>query len=201
MRLMALASGFAFVLSGMAVAQQCRQAKFNGRVEGGDTFNQPLGSDLEFEIWPLRNEGGEIKVEPHGFAKDWAYVVTPPWRLGNAQWMGNGYGETVRYQLSYLHEIRFVLTAADYERMFTLVRDGLWPYNAKDPEHVGDAYLDALGRVPTGLVAIKPTGYDKLGASDQARWMEFEATVTVPKTFAASNELKWAKAPCPPPPK
>jgi hypothetical protein len=190
----------AFLLIGTAFAQQCQQAKFKGRVNGGEDFVQALGTGIEFRLRAAKDEGGwELSVNPLASDDDWAYVVTPPLRFGNAEYLANGYGETVRDQLARQHEIRFVLNAATYERIFKLVQDALWPYSAKDPDNAAPAYLAALHDTPSGLLVLNPTEYDKLGASDQVGWMEFAVTVTVPKTFAGSKDLKWTAAACPPP--
>jgi hypothetical protein len=189
------------VLAGAAAAQQCRQAKFAGRVDAGDNFTQALGDTLEFRIRGEKGEdsGWELSVNPRGSDDDWAYVVTPPLRSGNAEYMANGYGQTVREQLARPHEITFVLDEVTYQRMSKLADDALWPYNAKDPDNAASAYFNALHDATTGLLVLKATDYDKLGASDQARWMQFEATVTVPKTFAVSDELHWIAVKCPAP--
>lgn len=114
---------------------------------------------------------------------------------------GQRLGETVRRQLEFAHVVRFVLTVNDHERMSRLVEDALWPYYAKDPEHAVENYLDALSKIPTGLLVVNAINYDKLGSSDQVRWMDFDVTVTVPSTFDATGELKWTTAPCPAPPR
>ena len=115
--------------------------------------------------------------------------------------MGNGYGETVRHQLERTHEMRFVLNQADYERFGKLIDEVLWPTDPKDADLTRDNYERASQAVSTGLLIVKPLDYDKLGPSDQAAWMEFEAVVTVPKAFVGSADLKWNQTSCPALPK
>jgi len=189
-------------LSAALAFAQCRQAQFKGHINGGETFNQALGSDLEFEIWPKGDSGGwQFRVSPHGFTADWAHVVTPPLSGDNSQRLDNGYGETVRYELGYPHEIRFVLNKSDYDHMKKLVDEALSPHTGGDSNEPLSAYLEALAKVATGLAVLMPIDYDKLGPSDQASWMDFQVTVTVPKSFATTEEVNWMDTACPAPPR
>ena len=110
------------------------------------------------------------------------------------------YGETVRYELGHSHEIRFVLNKSDYDHVKKLVDEALSPPTGDNPNEPVSAYLEALGKVTTGIAVLRPIDYDKPGASDQASWMDFQVTVTVPKDFATTEELKWVDATCPAPP-
>ena len=189
------------LLSQSVLAQQCRQAKFKGHLASGEGFTQTIGAGLELRLEPVPNDGGwDASVSPHGSDDDWAYIVNPPFHFGNSQCMSSEYGETVRERLSHPHEINFVLTASDYDRMLTLAKDALWPYNSKNPEHAPSNYEKALAKVPKGLLVVQPIDYDRQGPSDQASWMDFEVVVIVPDSFAGNPTLKWASASCTTPP-
>jgi hypothetical protein len=190
------------VLLGVTRAQQCKQTTFRARVSGGQGFSRALGGNLEFHLDSFVDNGGwAVRVSPSGTDKDWAYVVTPPLRFANAEWMGNGYGETVRHQLERTHEMRFVLNQEDYDRFGKLIDEALWPADPKDADRTRDNYERASQAVSTGRLLVKPLDFDKLGPTDQAAWMDFEVVVTVPKNFGGSTDLKWSDTSCPAPPK
>lgn len=174
-------------------AQECRRTQFKGRVKGGEKFVQAIGSQVEFTLEPFRDdEGWMIRLGPPASDKDWAYVVNPPFHSDNSQYMGTAYNDTVRYQLQHVHEVRFATNTAQYEAFEKLAAE------AERRAESGDAYLKALRAGGLGLLTIKALNYDKLGPSDHASWMEFEATVAVPKDFATDENLKWSDSRCPP---
>jgi hypothetical protein len=174
-------------------AQQCRQTTFKGRVQGGEKFVQTIGKNLEFELEPFKDDQGwHIRVGPAGSADDWAWAVNPPFHSDNAQDLDTGYGETVRDQLQRTHTVRFPTSREQYQSFQKLAEAA-----QKDPND-GQAYLDALKKGSMGLVFVKAVDYDKQGSSDQVGWMNFEASVTVPKDFAATEVLNWSDATCQP---
>jgi hypothetical protein len=171
-----------------------------GTVKGGDSFQQPLGNGLILHLDPLKDKWGwEIVVSPQESTRDdWAYPVNPPLRFGNSQYMGTGYGESVKQKLSYPHEIRFLLTNADYSRMSKLVRNALWPYESPPPENAATEYLAALKSVATGIVILTPIDYDRGGPPETVEWMKFKAVFIVPRGFTATSELHWKTGTCGP---
>ena len=183
------------LLPGACTAQQCRQTTFKGRVEGGEKFIRAIGKNLEFELEPFKDDRGwHIRVGPAGSADDWAWVVNPPFHSGNAQDLDTGYGETVRYQLQHTHTVRFPTSREQYQSFQKLTEAA-----QKDPND-GQAYLDVLKKSSMGFVSVRAVDYDKLSPSDQVSWMSFEASVTVPKDFAAADTVKWTDVRCPPTP-
>jgi hypothetical protein len=182
------------LLCGLAEAEQCQQAKFKAHLTSEESFDQELGQGLEFELsLYANNEGWFIVVGPQGRSTDWAFVVNPPLQADNSQYMGNAYGDTVKYQLERSHEVYFPVSRAQYKAFEKLVDVAM-----KDP-NAGETYLEALRAAKLGLVIVQATDYDKLGQSDEATWMDFEATVTVPKNFSATKTLTWKDAACPAP--
>jgi hypothetical protein len=180
--------------------EPCRRAVFEARVRGGEAYSRLLGGGLVFHLQPQSgNQGWKIVVSPEGSQEDWAYPVNPPLRSANAQAMMTGWGESVRARLGYSHQVYFLLEKADYERMFQLVSDALWPYSAKDPEHATEAYFDALSHIRTGMVEVTALDYDRDGPPESVQWMRFRAVVTVPGDFAADPQLDWGTAACPAP--
>lgn len=190
-----------FVLMSInALAQSCLRASFQGTIKAADSFATPLGNGLVFHLNPLRDKWGwTVVVSPQNRATDdWAYPVNPPLRFGNSQYMGTGYGESVKQQLSYSHEISFLLSSADYERMSKLAEDALWPYKSSQPENATTKYLAALKDIARGTLAITPVDYESAGSPETVEWMKFRAVVIVPREFSGSNDLRWSSGSCKP---
>ncbi len=174
-------------------AQRCHQATFKGRLAGGQTFQQPIGADLDFALEPLgKNQGWFIRIGPHGSTADWASVVNPPFHSDNPQCMGSGYGDTVRYQLDRPHAVRFTTTSTQYGLFESMAGAAM---SGKDLE----GYRAALRKADLGLAVVEATNYDKLGPEDEARWMDFQVTLIVPNSYRTGNELQWSSAACPSP--
>ncbi len=183
--------------SAYALAQNCQTAKFNGQLKGSDAFQQSLGNGLVFRLIPLKdNWGWQIIISPRNSQDDWAYPVNPPLRFGNSQYLGTGYGETVKEQLKHEHEVRFLLTSTDYAQLFELAQDALWPYRAKEPNKATSDYLAALDRVKTGTVKLVALDYDKNGPPEKVNWMSFDAHVITPKGFHGDSGLDWRTIEC-----
>jgi hypothetical protein len=172
-------------------AQRCHQAKLSGHVVSGQAFQQSIGSGLDFWLDPfVKNQGWFIRIGPHGSTADWAFVVNPPFHADNSQYMGSGYGDTVRYQLERPHEVQFTTTSTQYG-LFESMADAAM--SGKDV----DGYWKALRKADLGLAVVEATNYDKLGPEDEARWMDFQVTVTVPNSYRTGDELQWLSAACP----
>lgn len=186
------------LISTSVVAQSCIGADFVGSAKGGDAFQQPLGNGLMLHLNPLRGKRGwEIVVSPQDrISDDWAYPVNPPLRFGNSQYMGTGYGESVKQKLMYPHEVRFLLTNADYSRLSKLAQDALWPSQSPQPENAATAYLAALKSVATGTVVLTPIDYDRSGSPETVEWMKFKVAVTVPTGFLGAKDLRWKPVTC-----
>ena len=189
---------FFLLISASSFGQPCIQSDFVSTVKGGDSFQQPLGNGLVLHFNPLKDKWGwEIVVsQEDNPGDDWAYPVNPPLRFGNSQYMGTGYGESVRQKLSYRHEIRFLLTKADYSRMSKLAHNALWPSESSQPENAASDYITALKSVPTGTVILTPVDYDRTGSPETVEWMKFTALVIAPPDFTGSSDLHWKARRC-----
>jgi hypothetical protein len=102
--------------SPLASAQSCHRAEFKGQVLGGGKFVQAIGTHLEFELQAFGdNKGWIIRLGPPGPREDWAWAVNPPLHSDSSQYMGTAYGDTVRYQLKHVHEVRFTINRVQHE--------------------------------------------------------------------------------------
>jgi hypothetical protein len=178
--------------------QQCRKAVFSGSINGGEPYSRELGSGLTLKLIPLKdNWGWEIQVRPHGRDDDYGYPLNPPLRGGNEQYLGTGYGLTAREQLSHEHEVRFLLDAADYQRIFKLASHALWPYQAPNPDNAAQLYFDGIAKARSGLIRLAISGSETNADGSEVKWMRFDATVIVPSSFEMVSDLKSVGAECP----
>jgi hypothetical protein len=178
--------------------EQCKKAVFSGSINGGEPYSRELGSGLTLKLIPLKdNWGWEIQVRPHDSNDDYGYPLNPPLRGGNAQYLGTGYGITAREQLSQEHEVRFILDAADYQRIFKLASDALWPYQAPNPDNAAQLYFDAIARAQSGLIRFAIRDFETNSDGNEVKWMRFDVTVIVPSNFEMASDLKGVSAECP----
>jgi hypothetical protein len=181
-------------------AQQCFKASQEGEVKGGEAYGLSIGQSLEFQLLPLKeNWGWQAQVSPEGDNEDWAYPVTPPYRGQNGEYLGTGYGDTVRTVLGYAHSFRFLTKAEDYKTLSDLIGDVLWPYQTKDPDAARTKFEDRKARSSTGGLRITPIDFDRSGPPETVKWMRFKLEIIVPEDFARSSNFNWAKSDCPAP--
>ncbi len=138
-----------------------------------------------------QNHGWEIRIGPVGSEEDWAWAVNPPYHADNSQYIGTGWGDTVRYQLGHPHLVWFLPSKAENDRMNAAAELAL------SGKSNSDEFRAALQAARKYLVTVNALDYDQRGAEEQAAWMDFEATVTVPTDFPGSHKLKWIPAACP----
>ena len=121
---------------------------------------------------------------------DYIYPVNPPLRFNGLETLGPGYGDDVKASLGHPHEMRFLLDAADYDRLWPLVTNALWPSDAPDPEAAADKYFQALKSLTTGYLTITVQNYDVDPTNGSIRSITFVAEFTAPKSFAFDLALK-----------
>jgi hypothetical protein len=181
----------------------CNHILLYHQLSSGYEFKKAIGEDLVFKVDPERSDqkggfdGWFISLvssrEPDD---DYLYPVNPPLRLNPLQTLGPGYGEDAKASLAYIHEMRFVLTAADYRQIWPFVTNALWPYNAPDPDKADDEYFGALKKLTTGLLRITVTSYD-LDGPGRIRQMKFRAEFWAPVSFSFDPTLKAKQTECP----
>ncbi len=180
-----------------AAARRCKEAGFEISLKGGQAYARNLGGGLVLKLAPLRrNWGWTIQVEPRNSGDDYAYPLNPPLRSGNSQALGTGYGETARDQLSHDHDVRFTLNASEYERIFSLASDALWPYQAHDPDKAAQRYLDAIRKARSGLIRLKVRHFATTADGTAVISADFAASVMVPSDFDLAADLKAVGVAC-----
>jgi hypothetical protein len=179
-------------------SQHCNEASFEASLNGGQAYSRDLGGGLVFKLAPLWQKWGwTIQVEPENNDDDYAYPLNPPLRFGNAQSLGTGYGETAREQLSHEHDVRFILNASEYERIFKLTADALWPYQAPNPDEAAPRYLDAIGKARSGLLRLTVRRFETSADGTAVNSVDFAVSVVVPNDFPLASDLKARSTACP----
>jgi hypothetical protein len=174
----------AVVALSLAVAYQSPSnvgsASFVGRMVAGQSFARELGNKLFFCLTPESARSGDtvawaVLIGPRCAlpADNFASVVTPPLHGPNALDIAAWHFDPDVNAPQYLRSFRFVLTKADYDLMFGLLRD----------RAAGNvlAAMDARGK-GEGMVSILDLKRHKTATGEAAfDWIEFEADLWWPK--------------------
>ena len=184
----------------------CHKIALKGELASGDRFEKPIGGGLVFRLDPERlgpdgklNGWGITLVPSRGSDKDQIYPVTPPLRFNGTQTLGPSYGEDAKTSLQRPHEMRFLLNQQDYERIWPLLTNALWPYSAPRPDEAGAEYTTALQRLTTGLLQLTVTDYAIDPDTGAIQHIRFQAEFAAPENFPFDPALKPRRASCPAP--
>jgi len=139
------------LLVGIAAAQnrtiaKCQSFSISAELVAGNNFHLAITNDLVFRLSPedlmpeMRVNRWHISVGPEGNV-DYIYPVNIPLRFNSQLTLGAIYGEDAKGSLGSSHEMRFLLSKADYERLLPKLDYVLWPCTAPDPDHASDEYL------------------------------------------------------------
>ena len=204
---------FAAVASVASVAAQsasstgaCRRIVVTGKLSPGDRFERTIGGGLIFRLDPEalgpdgKVNGWRITLGPRGNSDDYIYPVNPPLRFNGVQTLGASYGDDTKTSLGHPHEMRFLLDAADYKRIWPLLTNALWPYSAPHPDEALSEYVAALSGLSTGLLNVTVISYDADPDKGSIRRIGFRAAFSAPASFNFEPTLKPQPAECPPPP-
>ena len=179
-------------------AGACHGFRFDGRINGGEEYSHELGGGLVLRLVPSLappNEhwGWVIQVQPQDRNDDYAWPVNPPFHSGNSQWLATGYNESAQQQLSYEHEVFFVLNEAEYDRATNLANDAL---HSSDPQAAGK-FLSILPRLRSAVLKLKPTKYETTNEGKSVSWMQFAVNVTAPANLQPASGMDQKNIPCP----
>ncbi len=176
----------------------CREFAFDGRIGGGKEYSHELGGGLLLRLTPSlaplnENWGWVIQVKPQDSDDDYAWPVNPPFHFGNSQWLATGYNESVQQQLSYEHEVFFVLNKAEYERATKLAYDAL---NGGASDAAG-RFLAILPTLRSAFLKLKPVKYETTNEGKSVSWMQFSVSVTAPASFQPASGMNTKNIACP----
>ena len=185
-------------------AMTCHSIMLKGELQAGAHFEKVIGGDLVFKLEPEilgphgDLHGWQISLAPsHEPDRDYIYPVNPPLRFNGVQTLGPGYGDDTKTSLARPHEMFFLLDRADYDRIWPLLTNALWPYNAPEPDKAGDQYISALKTLAVGQLKITVPAYDADPVNGSIRRINFQAEFTTPTNFELDQPLRPRPAGCP----
>ena len=182
--------------SGPSASSQDRSISFSGEVSEGQTFRKSVGHGLDLVLTPASMgdgiSGWTIEVSPQGQPSDpectnYAWVVTPPYRFGNATYLDTQYGTTAQEAVRISpREFSFVLSCADFKTERGRLDIVLWPYTYS--KEVADEALAKLGSSPLGTGRLwirryRITPGRKSGAEvdlGAIHWIKFKVEIKFP---------------------
>ncbi len=107
--------------------QKCHSILLTAELQAGDEFHRDIGGGLTLrltygDLRPNQNVNlWNIEIEPASMSSkkgpDYIYPVNPPLRFNPLQTLGATYGESAKALLSYPHEMRFLLSKDDYDKL------------------------------------------------------------------------------------
>jgi hypothetical protein len=153
-------------------------------------FERDIGSGLSFQVKPTglgakgELDGWEIYiVRPKEPEKDYIYPVNLPLRFNGVQILGASYNDDARTSLGQPHEMWFLLSKTDYDKMSPALNNALWPYMSPHPDKVADEFFAALKTVKTGWLKFTVLHYELETDADSVKKMKFQIDFTVPNNF------------------
>jgi hypothetical protein len=173
----------------------CQSVFLKISLRAGDDFARELGGGLLFRVRSQKEPGWFVDIVPaEANTKDYIYPVNLPLRSNGNQILGPGYGETVKSSLSHSHEMNFLLTRTDFDRIFDLVGNVLSSYKTKDPDQVLSDYTNAVDRAQKGSLKVAISSYKtdpKTGALTRIK-LRVQITTPIDFQFAPKlNPLPW----------
>jgi hypothetical protein len=181
----------------------CRSVRFPVNVAAEQRFEKTIGADLVFRLVPVGGgpkgqlDGWQMSItSPRATDADYIYPVNPPLRFNASQIFGAAYGMTVKESLATARRLRFLLRREDYDRLWPLVTNALWPYSAPRPDRAGDEYATALNTLRLGWLEVVVVSYDA-EPDDSLRRLSLRVEITVPREIALEPGLHPSRTACP----
>jgi hypothetical protein len=177
----------------------CRSTSFMAELKAGQVFEKAIGGDLIFQIsTPADSSPWQISIFPRTSKQDdLIYPVNPPLRFNPLQQIGAGYDLDVKASLAMPRTMWFLLSKADFERLWPAVENALWPYNAPEPERAADEYLNLLGSVVKGQLKLQVLSSEIDPGTNSPRRIKFRTEIIVPNNFSLAPDLKSRPSACP----
>jgi hypothetical protein len=168
----------------------CNSAPVASELLAGQTFERVISSELVFQIRPEKLgpngqfDGWTIALHSKSSPEDdYIYPVNPPIRFNGLQTLGPAYGEDAKASLGHAHQMNFLLSRKDYNRIQPLLTGALWPYSAPHPDTAGSEYLEGLKHLSMGTADLQVLSYDLLAGTDSIRRVKFRIVFTAPADF------------------
>ena len=119
----------------------CKQFSFTAEVKAGESFAQPIGSDLLFGVAPEETNGnhgwrfgiGPMVRTPDDHVLDYIFMVTPPYHFRHPTDLTTDYGVAAQYAVKPRQIwFWFVLSDADAKVASAALDHDIWPQNDDD---------------------------------------------------------------------
>ncbi|MFZ0419650.1 MAG: hypothetical protein WAM04_16240 [Candidatus Sulfotelmatobacter sp.] len=177
----------------------CQSVFFKVSLSAGDDFERELGGGLLFRVKSQKEPGWFLDIVPaEANTKDYIYPVNLPLRFNGNQTLGPGYGETVKSSLAHPHEMTFLLSRSDYDRIFDLVGNVLWSYRTKDPDKALSDYTNAVDRAKKGSLRVAISSYKTDPKTGALTHIKLRVQITTPLDFEFAPKLNPLPWPCHP---
>jgi hypothetical protein len=192
-----------FLLAPLSARKQpsfsCQSVSFKVALNAPDDFQRELGGGLLFRVMREKQPAWFVDIVPaEANTKDYIYPVNPPLRFNPHQTLGPGYGETVQSSLSYPHEMKFLLNRDDYDRIWGLVDNVLWPYKTADPDQAVSDYNRAIDDARKGSLKVTISSYKVDPKTSVLARIKLRVLIIVPPDFQFAPGLNPWPAPCGP---
>jgi hypothetical protein len=177
----------------------CQSVFFKASLNAGDDFARELGGGLLFRVRSEKEPGWFVDIVPaEANTKDYIYPVNLPLQSNANQMLGPGYGETVKSSLAHTHEMNFLLSQSDFDRISALVGNVLRSYQTKDPDKALSDYTDAVDRAPKGSLKVSISSYKTDRKDGTLTHIKLRLQVTTPADFQFAPKLNPLPWPCHP---
>jgi hypothetical protein len=177
----------------------CQYISFKVVLNAGDNFERELGGGLLFRVRSEKEQGWFLDIVPaEANTKDYIYPVNLPLRFNANQTLGPGYGETVKSSLAHPHEMKFLLSRVDYDRVFGLIGNVLWSYQTPDPDRALSDFTEAVDEAHKGSLAVNVSSYKTDPKTGALTHIKLRVQITTPNSFQLAPHLNPFPWPCHP---
>ncbi|MHB8217148.1 MAG: hypothetical protein ACYDDS_13825 [Candidatus Sulfotelmatobacter sp.] len=177
----------------------CASIFFKAALNAGEDFERELGSGLLLRVRSQKESGWFLDIVPaEANSKDYIYPVNLPLRLNGNQTLGPGYGETIQSSLAHPHEMNFLLSRSDYDRIFNLVENVLWSYQTPDPDKALSDYTNAVDNARKGSLKLTISSYKTDPKTGALTHIKLRGQITTPIDFQFAPRLNPLPGPCHP---
>jgi hypothetical protein len=174
----------------------CQAIFFKVSLRAGDDFERELGGGLLFRVRSQKEPGWFLDIVPaEANTKDYIYPVNLPLRFNGNQTLGPGNGETVKSSLAHPHEMNFLLSRSDFDRISDLVGNVLWSYQTNHPDQALSDYTDAVDRAQKGSLRVSISSYKTDPKTGALTRIKLRVQITTPMDFEFApklNPLPWS---------
>jgi hypothetical protein len=185
----------------------CRSFILAGELAAKATFKRDIGNGLSFQLRPTtlgakgQLDGWEIYIlRSDDLEHDYIYPVNIPLRFNGVQILGASYNDDAKASLGRPHEMWFLVTKADYDRMSPVLEHALWPYMSPHPDKVGDEFFAVLKTVETGWLKFVVLHYELVPDTDSVKRIQFQVDINVSQSFKLASGLSSSATTCSPHP-